>query len=277
MKSLRIIGAGFACGVALGAAVRAAAQAPEVAVRAVAEYTAVRPGTPFRVAVRLAIPEGWHIYWTNPGPGGLPTAMAWHLPAGVQAGPTDWPYPETDESAADVTNVYRGTVVTFSTFQAQPDASGALRLTADLSWGICKAVCIQQRRSVFVVLRAGPGAPDRSPGWSEMEAARSRLPVRQPDAQFAATAHGETVTLTAIGLKGGPPAGSWVTFFPARPGRKSAVAQVKEAGGGIAVTLPQFTTEGATPNRLDGVLVAAHAPGALPPVRAIAVDVAVMP
>ena len=274
MTGTRVVS--LACAVALAATAQAAAaQAPEVAVSAVAEYAAVRPGMPFRVAVRLGIPEGWHIYWTNPGPGGLPTAISWHVPAGLTAGPSEWPYPETDESAADVTNVYRGTVVTFSSFQTAPGASGTLRLTADLSWGICKAFCVQQRRSVFVVLRAGPGAPERSAGWSEMEAARSRLPVRQPDARFTATAHGETVTLTVTGLKGGPPSGSWVTYFPATPGRKSAVARVKEAGGGIELSLPQFTTSGATPNRLAGVLVAAHAPGAVPPVRAIAVDVAV--
>lgn len=88
-----------ACAIALPVAGRAAAQAPEVQVSAVPEYAAVRAGSSFRVAVRLRIPEGWHIYWTNPGPGGLPTTVAWHLPGGVTAGETEWPFPRRTRAA----------------------------------------------------------------------------------------------------------------------------------------------------------------------------------
>lgn len=266
-----------ACAIALPVAGRAAAQAPEVQVSAVPEYAAVRAGSSFRVAVRLRIPEGWHIYWTNPGPGGLPTTVAWHLPGGVTAGETEWPFPETDESGGDITHVYRGTVVLFSHFQTGPDASGALRLTADLSWGICKAVCIQQKQSVFVVTRVAAAAGPRSSDWSEMEAARSRLPVHPADARFSAVVRGGDVALTVTGFKAAPPAGAWATFFPVAPGLKSAVAQVRGSADSITVVLPRMVIGSGSPGRLEGVLVAAHAPGALPPVRAIAVDVPVGP
>lgn len=35
----------------------------------------------------------WHTYWQNPGDSGLPTELQWTLPAGVKAGPIEWPTP----------------------------------------------------------------------------------------------------------------------------------------------------------------------------------------
>src|SRR3974390_1419563 len=52
----------------------------------VAERTALVPGEPLTIALRLAIAPGWHTYWRNPGDSGLPTTLAWQLPAGVSAG-----------------------------------------------------------------------------------------------------------------------------------------------------------------------------------------------
>ena len=37
--------------------------------------------------------KGWHTYWQNPGDSGLPTTLEWKLPAGVEAGPIEWPAP----------------------------------------------------------------------------------------------------------------------------------------------------------------------------------------
>src|SRR5512133_1471814 len=59
----------------------------------VAERTAITPGVPLTVALRLKLAAGWHTYWQNPGASGLPTALAWELPEGVSAGEIRWPAP----------------------------------------------------------------------------------------------------------------------------------------------------------------------------------------
>lgn len=258
----------LAWAVALPAAARS--QAPDVAVSAVSEYTAIRPG-PFRVAVRVQLPAGWHIGWINPGAGGLATTIAWHLPAGVSGGATDWPYPETEDAGADVSNVYRGTVVLFSTFAAEPGITGTVRLSGEVSWGICRVVCIQQHRPIHLDIPVALGVPARSASWAEAEAATRRLPMREPGAAFGAVRHDDGVRLTITGLKAGPAPGSWATFFPLEPGRRSVVAPVRSIAGGIALVLP-LTAVSDSSARLRGVLVAAHAAGTPPPVRAIAVD-----
>jgi len=248
------------------------AQVPEVDVAAVPEFAAVQPGGTFRVALRLQVPEGWHIYWINPGPAGLPTTLAWQVPAGVTAGATEWPYPETDDAGGDVTNVYRGTVVAFSSFTAGRDASGRLTLSADLVWGLCRVQCVRQERTVSVTVAVSTRAPQRSADWAAAEAASRFLPMRERGATFTATARGDSVRLVLAGLKAGPAPGSWVTYFPLEPGLPSLVAQVRGAEGGTLIVLPRAVVGDSTAVRLTGVLVAAHAAGAPPPVRAIAVD-----
>lgn len=259
---------------ATGAAPLAArAQAPVVELSAVPEYAVVAPGAAFRVAVRLQIPDGWHIYWTNPGPSGLATTLSWRVPAGITGGGTDWPYPETDD-AAEPTNVYRGNVVLFSSFTAAPGSSGAVELVGTLKWGICRVVCVQQSREVTVPLRVRPGAVARTPAWAQAEAATRFLPMRERGATFAAAAQGDSVRLTITGLKAGPGPGSWATYFAGQPGRRSFVVPVRPAAGGITITLPRAAA-GDSASNLAGVLVAAHARGTPPPVRAIAVEVPV--
>ena len=59
----------------------------------VAEQSALIPGRPNTVALRLVMERGWHTYWQNAGDSGLPTTLAWKLPDGLKAGPIQWPAP----------------------------------------------------------------------------------------------------------------------------------------------------------------------------------------
>ena len=270
MSPLRTPSLALAWAVALAAAARA--QAPEVVVSAVSEYASVRAGAPFRVAVRMQVPTGWHIGWINPGSSGLGTTLAWHLPAGVSGGATDWPFPETEEAGADVSNVYRGAVVLFSNFTAEPGITGTIELSGELSWGMCRVVCVQQHRTVTLDLPVARGMQARTAAWAEAEAATRLLPMRERGAAFEAARQDDGVRLAITGLKAGPAPGSWATFFPLEPGKRSVVAPVRAIAGGIALVLPLSAVSDSSPGRLNGVLVAAHAAGTPPPVRAIAVD-----
>src|SRR5512140_3800024 len=60
----------------------------------VSERSAIVPGEPVTVALRLTMDRGWHTYWQNPGDSGLPTTLAWKLPAGMRAGSIQWPAPQ---------------------------------------------------------------------------------------------------------------------------------------------------------------------------------------
>ena len=251
------------------------AQTPEVQVSAVPEFAAVRPGSVFRVAVRLQLPQGWHIGWINPGAGGLATTLAWHMPRGVEARETAWPFPETDDAEGAISHVYRGTVVLFSTFDAAQNLSGPLTLSAQLEWGLCRVQCVLQRRTLQVSLPITPGVIQRSSAWANVQLAERSLPVAVPAGDVHVVLSGDSATATLSRLPNGPAPGSWLTFFPLEPGRRSVVGRVHVAVGGVTLTLPASVLSGSPPGRLEGLLVGAHAPGAPPVLRPLAVDVTV--
>ncbi len=63
------------------------------------------------VALRLSMEKGWHTYWRNPGDSGLPTTLEWKLPAGVEAGPIEWPAPHVLPAGPLVNYGYDGEVL----------------------------------------------------------------------------------------------------------------------------------------------------------------------
>src|SRR5688572_25988657 len=60
----------------------------------ISERASVVPGDGFIVAAKFDLnPDGWHIYWKNPGDSGLMPEVKWTLPEGVEAGAFKWPAP----------------------------------------------------------------------------------------------------------------------------------------------------------------------------------------
>jgi hypothetical protein len=86
----------FALGLAAAAPASAgpATEPHPVTARLVPELAAIAPGATLWVDLHLDIASGWHTYWRNPGDSGLPTEIAWTLPAGFHAGDIVWPVPE---------------------------------------------------------------------------------------------------------------------------------------------------------------------------------------
>ena len=76
-----------------GAAWAKPVQTDHVEAELIAERTAIEPGKPVHVGLRLKMDNEWHTYWRNPGDTGLPTTIAWKLPKGFAAGDIEWPAP----------------------------------------------------------------------------------------------------------------------------------------------------------------------------------------
>lgn len=54
----------------------------------------VEAGKPVWLGLQLTHQPEWHTYWKNSGDSGLPTQLAWQLPAGITAGEIAWPTPK---------------------------------------------------------------------------------------------------------------------------------------------------------------------------------------
>ena len=114
-----------------------------VKAKLIADRSVLTSGETFRLGVLFDIPEGYHIYWQNPGDSGLSTNIEWHIPDGFQISPISWPIPEKMEEPGGITvNVYEEEILLFTTVKTPKEYSlSSVSFQAHVDWLICKQFC----------------------------------------------------------------------------------------------------------------------------------------
>src|ERR1700756_5094296 len=132
----------------------------------VAAETALVPGSPSTVALRLKMERGWHTYWRNPGDSGLPTTLAWKLPAGLSAGPIEWPAPRALPVGPLVNYGYESEVFLLTEIAVARDLAGpSANLAARADWLVCKEICIPEGADLALALPVA-GSATADPRWA---------------------------------------------------------------------------------------------------------------
>jgi len=274
-RLLRALSAGAALAFA-AAALGAPVRTEHVEAELVAAKTALVPGTPLTVALRLAIDKGWHTYWQNPGDSGLPTTLDWKLPAGVKAGPIEWPAPHLLPAGPLLNYGYENEVLHLVTLTTVPDfLSGRdVTLTARADWLVCKETCIPEGADLSLTLPvANVAEPD--PRWGKpIAAALAALPRPLAGWQASAAGRGTTIALKLTPPSGAPDPGE-VRYFANAIDRiePSAPQPLARDGGSYVLMLPVATTQRGAFGNLAGVVTAANGFGG--DVRAATIDVSV--
>ncbi len=107
----------------------------------------VAPGKPLWVGLQITHQPQWHTYWKNPGDSGLPTTLAWTLPAGLTAGEIAWPAPRKFPLGNLANYGYEGTVLLPVPLSVAP---GFMPLGSDVeiklkaNWLVCRKECIPE-------------------------------------------------------------------------------------------------------------------------------------
>ena len=240
----------------------------------VAAKTALVPGEPITVALRLAMEKGWHTYWQNPGDSGLPTTLAWKLPAGIEAGPIEWPAPRELPVGPLVNYGYEGEVLHLVEVKPQRTlvVGDTVVLAARAEWLVCKEVCIPEGADLALALPVQNAAP-LDPRWgAPIAASRAALPRPLAGWQVTAEGRGDTIALKLV-----PPAGTAdpgaIRFFPFAPDRiePSGPQRVIRDGDAYVMNLPVATTLTGPLDRIAGVVTAA---GGFGTAQAATIDVA---
>jgi len=107
--------------------------------------------------VTLAVDDGWHVSWRNPGETGLPTRFTWNLPAGVRLRRERWPVPVVTHTDVGVTHTLEGEVPWLVEFDLDTPAASDRLVSVTVRYGICRDVCIPEQQVVQGVL-PGSGA-----------------------------------------------------------------------------------------------------------------------
>ncbi len=249
----------FACA---GMSAAAPVKTEHVEAELVAERTAFIPGQSLTVALRLRMAEGWHTYWRNPGDSGLPTTLAWTLPAGATAGPILWPAPYALPVEPLMNYGYEGEVLLLTEILAPADArpGETLALAAKAEWLVCRETCIPEEASLTLELPISSRS-DPYPQWGRSIAStRALLPGPVRGWLGAARGEGAKVVLTLTAPADTELPGD-LRFFPFDEGRiepSGKQSLVRDANGTFVLTLPVAHQLAPEFKRVAGVITASR-------------------
>ena len=177
----------------------------------VAADTSVQPGHAITVALRFVHDPHWHTYWVNPGTG-LPTSLAWKLPAGWTASEIMFPAPHAikDKAGAVIGNGYEGELFLPVTITVPADAApgSTVTLSAAAEWLMCDESCIPGSAELKLAVPVAAAAPTPDAKWgAAIRATVAGLPRADAAWKVSATRAGKTITLT-VKPAGAAPAGA---------------------------------------------------------------------
>jgi len=159
------------------------AQLPQPGTKAIAaslvpESRFVAPGQTVTLALVMRPAEGWHGYWKNPGDSGSETQIAWQLPAGLVAGPIQYPIPDQLIVAGLMNYVYKGDYAQLIDVEVPAGVAPGTRLPirARVDYLACtNEICVPETANVATELEARPG-PVAQPDRAMFDRFRAALP-----------------------------------------------------------------------------------------------------
>ena len=180
----------------------------------------VQPGKPVWVGLQITHQPEWHTYWRNPGDSGLPTELAWTLPAGVVAGDIAWPTPKRIPIGPLVNYGYEGTVLLPVPLTVTPDFkpspfANEVPIKLKANWLVCKRECIPEEGEFLLKLPVRSTTALNGPAFDAAAAAQPKPVVPDTGVITASTARIEGDALALI-VQGLPVAlrGKTLDFFP---------------------------------------------------------------
>ncbi|OVE81556.1 hypothetical protein BVY04_02915 [bacterium M21] len=140
--------------------------------------TTIAPGSELSVAVRVKIPEHWHIYWRNAGDTGFATELIWETSTGVTPTDLQWPHPKRfvtelgEGYAPQISFGYEHELLLIQTFTIPANvADKEIKLKAKVSWLACHTACMPggQDRQISIPVSAttvtNPAFADLQKSW----------------------------------------------------------------------------------------------------------------
>jgi thiol:disulfide interchange protein/DsbC/DsbD-like thiol-disulfide interchange protein len=183
---------------------------------ALANVSAVVPGEPFLVGVRLKMQSHWHTYWKYPGDAGIPTDIKWELPEGWRAGSIQWPIPLKLQEPGDILIYgYHDEVLLIQQITPTKDfANPIVKLAAKVNWLVCEKICIPGDAVVTLSLPSGEA---NSPANTDLFARFQKQLPGSPAANFSATWKSDAAGLILNVTQAELAKFSSVEFFPSPP------------------------------------------------------------
>jgi thiol:disulfide interchange protein DsbD len=161
MRLFRLIFAASLLAAALPAlAASSSADAPHVHVQLVVPEDQLYPAGNNVVGLYFKLDPGWHVYWKNPGDAGEPPHIQWTLPAGVTAGPMQFPAPKRLPLGPLMDFGYENEVLFPLKFDVAPTVKDSkATVNAKVDWLVCESRCIPGKAELSTTLQLFAGKP----------------------------------------------------------------------------------------------------------------------
>ncbi len=235
------------------------ATAPHLKVSLVSSAAVIAPGAGFQTGVHFELDKGWHVYWLNAGDVGEPPTVKWTLPAGMTAGPLQFPAPHRIPYGPLLDYGYPDEVL----FPVDMEVAPALKtaapavLTAKVDWLVCERSCIPGKATLMLHLKTGAASLADSTGQWLIQKWNDKLPKPLPAndaAVFSSLSDDPSSLVLALHLD---PAVDSGVFFPFDQGQivSPAAQDVRKTDYGFALKLRKDPELKTIPPVLSGVVV----------------------
>jgi DsbC/DsbD-like thiol-disulfide interchange protein len=224
-------------------------------VELISREASIARGHDLTLGVHFMLEKGWHIYWINPGDSGQPPSLQWQLPAGFNAGETQWPRPAKWQSSPTLADYgYHDDVLLIVPVREHGEvADKSLEAAVQAKWLICREVCIPDHAQLKLTVPHGTAGTN--PGTARLfTSAEKQLPKPWPRSWTAmAESRKEDFLLT---IKTGKPV-SKAEFYPLDAGQiqNAAPQRVKATPHGCTMVLKKSDLLLKPVAALRGVLV----------------------
>ena len=150
-----------------------------------AELTTLAPqiaiGGTLQAGLVLTIEEHWHVYWVNAGEAGAPPKITWTLPAGMTAGPMQFPAPTRLPLGPLMDFGYEDGVAFPVLLTASPTMKpGKVHLDAQVRWLVCSSVCLPGKAHLGIDVEVVRGPLPEPKAVGALGTALASLPVALP-------------------------------------------------------------------------------------------------
>ena len=237
----------------------------------VSDYDTLAPGQSFTVALRMRFEGNWYTYWRNAGDSGEPVNLAWDLPAGVTAGPIQWPAPKIKTVGPIVSYAMAGEVwlPVDITIDETIDPNVPITLKAHAYFLVCDDICVPEDGALSLPI--GIGSSEKNAGHAaQIEAAKAKIPQRGSARGSAILDNGQII-FNVADLPSGFDA---PTLFPNENPIivHSEPITLTAADGGVRfVATSGYGWDDGTPDAFEATLVSADGQSVLVPVSTASV------
>ncbi len=226
---------------------------PKVQFEAAVSVSSIAAGTPFDVVCRFVVPPKWHIYWKDPGSGGLATQVHVQPPPGFKVGQVRFPAPVTMLDSTGPVNALDGRVhlAVAMTPPATLVVGSEIVLGVEAEWLVCKEACFLGRgeATLRIPVTAKPGSATAAATWIQS----LPRPIEKRPHTTAELRPGPVLRIS------GPcdPAGSPIFLHESRPGVHVGDAVIHTETKGFVMDIPLGYDSGESmgkPPRITGLV-----------------------